>query len=91
MVNCSTLAQTNYKFAEGGIFYDFINSIPDGQALCPQSGDLEFYGVSGTSLWIDFKDWSDHKKGQNFVEAYMVTTNFDIEEWAIGNNPTSMK
>jgi hypothetical protein len=63
MVDCSSLAENNSKFAEGGIFYDFIQSIPDGEALCPETGDIGFNGTSGTSLWIDFKEWDDHRLG----------------------------
>jgi hypothetical protein len=52
---------------------------------------MDFYGTSGTSLWITYKNLALHNTGRNYVLAYMVSTNFDIEEYVTGGEAMSMK
>ena len=50
MTDCSTIEDPMFQI--GGTYYDFIQTIPDGTALCPPTGTMNINGISGTSLFV---------------------------------------
>jgi len=53
MVLCSSL--NNTKFQKGGI-YETLDNDPDypdvNYTLCPETGDIDYNGFTGTNLWV---------------------------------------